>query len=91
MALMTHHLRWHRTLLGYFEKIGFTRSLLEPCWLIKRVDNKVVAMVLIEVDDLNLASTEEYKPVLRKLLEKRFTFGKFEHDEADFAGRHVCI
>ena len=84
-------LRWHRTLLGYFEKIGFTRSLLEPCWLIKRVDNKVVAMVLIEVDDLNLASTEEYKPVLRKLLEKRFTFGKFEHDEADFAGRHVCI
>ncbi len=82
-------LRWHWTLLSFFESLGFTRTLLEPCWMTKRRGGKVIAQVLIEVDDLNLAATEDYMPVLREALEKRFLFGKFEHGEADFAGRHV--
>ena len=82
-------LRWHKTLLSFFNGLGFFRSLLEPCWLIKRTGGVVVAMVLIEVDDLNIATTKEYLPELRGALEERFTFGKWEQDEADFAGRHV--
>ena len=84
-------LRWHRTLLSFFKNLGFCRSLLEPCWLIKRVGGSIVAMILIEVDDLNIASTKELLPELREALEARFTFGKWEQDEADFAGRHVRI
>ena len=84
-------LRWHRTLLAFFEDLGFTRSLLEPCWMVKRVNGQVVAQVLIEVDDLNIATTQAYLPVLKEELTKRFIFGKWESDEADFAGRHVCV
>ena len=84
-------LRWHKTLLAFFQNLGFVRSLLEPCWLIKRTGGSIVAMVLIEVDDLNLATTKEYLPKLRQALEARFVFGKWEQDEADFAGRHVRI
>ena len=84
-------LRWHWTLISFFEHLGFTRCLLEPCWLVKRERGKLIAQVLIEVDDLNLGATEDYMPILREALEKRFQFGKFEHGEADFAGRHVAM
>ena len=84
-------LRWHRTLLTFFEGLGFERSLIEPCWLIKRVSGKVISQVLVEVDDLNIACTEEFLPVLQKALLERFEFGKWEQDTADFAGRHVSV
>jgi hypothetical protein len=41
--------------------------------------------------DLNFGLTESYVPELRKALEQRFTFGKWEENEADFAGRHVKV
>ena len=82
-------LRWHQTVVRFFEQIGFVRSLLEPCLMIRRVNGSVEAMVLIEVDDLNLAATELYMPQLKAALNDRFIFGKFEDDEADFAGRRV--
>ena len=84
-------LRWHRTLLQFFEGLGFVRSLLEPCWMVKRQNGKVIAQVLIEVDDLNIAADPEYLPVLKDALLKSFVFGKWEEIEADFAGRHVCV
>ena len=82
-------LKWHQTLLNFFFSIGFERTLLEPCWLVLRKDGRLIAQVLIEVDDLNIASTAEYSEELRSILTKRFEFGKWEEEEADFAGRHV--
>ena len=82
-------LRWHQTVVGFLEQLGFHRSLLEPCLLLKRENGSVTAMVLIEVDDLNLAAREDYMPELKEKLQSRFIFGKFEDNEADFAGRRV--
>ncbi len=84
-------IRWHHTLLEFFTSIGFTRSLLEPCWLVKREKGRVIAMVLIEVDDINVGVIPGYQKELQELMTQRFSFGKWEHDEADFAGRHVRI
>eukprot|EP00435_Cladocopium_sp_Y103_P074255 s37_g47.t1 len=84
-------LRWHRTLQSFFESLGFSRTLTEPCWLVKRENGKVIAQVLIEVDDLNIGCSAEYMPILQKALENRFVFGKWETDTADFAGRHVSV
>eukprot|EP00435_Cladocopium_sp_Y103_P028304 s1227_g7.t1 len=83
-------LAWHQTLLDFFLELGFTRTLLEPCWLVKRGPNgEILAQVLIEVDDLNFGLTPGYEAELQAALEARFTFGKWEINEADFAGRHV--
>ena len=84
-------LRWHKTLLRFFNELGFERSLLEPCWLVKRVNGSIQAMVLIEVDDINVACVEGYKQQLQSAMTKRFQFGKWEHDQADFAGRSVIF
>lgn len=83
-------IRWHHTVLQFFQGLGYERSLLEPCWLIKRTaSGQVVSQVLIEVDDINIGSTKEYEPIIQEQLRKRFKFGKWETGEADFAGRHV--
>ena len=78
-------------MISFFENLGFVKSLLEPCWLVKRVAGQVIAQVLIEVDDLNIASKPEYIPVLQQALKARVVFGKWEKNEADFAGRHVFV
>ena len=81
-------LRWHRTLLTFFEGLGFERSLIEPCWLVKRAYGKVISQVLVEVEDL----TEEFFCTFcKKTLRDRFECGKWERDTADFAGRHVSV
>lgn len=80
---------WHETLQEFFGALGFRPCLLESCWLIKEDKGKIVAFVLIEVDDLNIAATPEYFELLRTKLTERFKFGKWEFGEADFAGRHV--
>ena len=83
-------LAWHQTLLEFFLELGFTRTLLEPCWLVKRgLNGEIIAQVLIEVDDLNFGLTPDYEDELQAALEARFSFGKWEINEADFAGRHV--
>ena len=77
-------IRWHHTLLKFFKSIGFERSLLEPCWLIKRKGSDIVAMVLLEVDDVNVACLKECQEELHRQMTDRFLFGKFEHQQADF-------
>ena len=41
-------------------------------------------MVLIEVDDINIGCIPEYLGELQEAMQKRFVFGKWETDEADF-------
>ena len=85
-------IRWHQTVISFLQEIGFERSLLEPCWYVRRDDRgEVEAMILVEVDDLNVAARPNLKDELLQTLESRFRFGKMEFDEADFAGRHVKV
>ena len=80
---------WHHTVLEFLFSLGFERSLFEPCWLIKRINGRIMAMIMVEVDDFNIGAVPEYQDELQKLLQERFQFGKWEHDAADFAGRTV--
>ena len=82
-------IRWHHTVLEFLFSLGFERSLFEPCWLTKKTNGKIEAMIMLEVDDFNIASSPEYQAELQKLLQERFQFGKWEFDAADFAGRTV--
>ena len=85
-------IRWHQTVIHFLRELGFQRSLLEPCWYVRRDEkNEVEAMILVEVDDLNVAARPELRDQLLDTLASRFRFGKMEYDEADFAGRHVKI
>ncbi|CAK9083538.1 Retrovirus-related Pol polyprotein from transposon RE2 (Retro element 2) (AtRE2) [Includes: Protease RE2 [Durusdinium trenchii] len=85
-------IRWHQTVIHFLMELGFQRSLLEPCWYVRRDENnEVEAMILVEVDDLNVAARPELRDQLLDTLASRFRFGKMEYDEADFAGRHVKI
>ena len=81
--------RWHETLQEFFADLGFRPCLLESCWLVKEEHGVILAFVLIEVDDLNIAANEKYCVFLKEKLCNRFKFGKWEFGEADFAGRHV--
>lgn len=84
-------LRWHHTVLKFFEGLGFKRTLLESCWMVLRNHGVIIAMVLIEVDDINVACTKDYEPTIRDAMKQRFHFGKWEESEADYAGRHVRV
>ena len=85
-------LRWHQTVINFLRQLGFERSLLEPCWYVRRnTRGEVEAMILVEVDDLNVAAKKDIKDELLSALKERFRFGKMEYDEADFAGRHVGV
>ena len=48
-------IRWHHTVLQYLYSLGFQRSLFEACWLTLRQDGKIVAMIMLEVGDFNIA------------------------------------
>eukprot|EP00439_Symbiodinium_sp_Y106_P068096 s466_g11.t1 len=49
------------------------------------------AMILLEVDDFNIAAQPSYEEELLEKLRQRFVFGKWLRGEADFNGRRVRI
>ena len=53
----------------------------------KPVKHRVEAMILVEVDDFNVAVRDDQEEELLRRLRERFVFGKFERQEADFNGR----
>ena len=48
-------------------------------------------MILLEVDDFNIAAQPSYEEELLEKLRQRFVFGKWLRGEADFNGRRVRI
>ena len=84
-------IRWHQTVLEFLLSIVFERSLFEQCWLVKKSGGQIIAIILLEIDDFNIAATAEYQSILQKLLSEKFVFGKWEFDSADFAGRTVTF
>ena len=84
---------WRNTVVQHLEKEGFRKSILEQCWYVKRnpISRKIEAMMLLEVDDFVIASTEQYKSHLEESLKHRFVFGKWAVGEEDYAGRHIKV
>lgn len=82
---------WRATVLDYLIKeLKFTQNILEPCWLSK-YDKKgnLEAQILVEVDDFIVAAKKKNLDQLKIDLEKRFHFGKWEWDSAEYAGRNI--
>ena len=84
-------LRWFETIGQHLRRLGFIRSLLDPC-VFTKYDEKgeLEAVVLVEVDDFLIACrTEEIQKWIQEKLCSRFKFGKWERDEADYIGRRI--
>ncbi|CAE7227094.1 unnamed protein product [Symbiodinium sp. CCMP2456] len=74
------------------EDMKFTRSLVEPCWFFRH--NAVghnEAQVLVEVDDFIVSTDPTIRDEVRSAFEARFKFGKWDRDQADYAGRRVRV
>ena len=54
-------------------------------------DGSNEAQVLIEVDDFIVSSLPEIRDEIRGSFQKRFHFGKWEDDEAEYAGRMIRV
>ena len=82
---------WRATVTNYVVKdLGFCRNLVEPCWFsLYGKDRRPVAQLLVEVDDFVIAAKEDYAETLKEQLMSRFTFGKWEKSEAEYAGRRI--
>ena len=50
---------------------------------------RLLGQILVEVDDFIIAALPEHYDKLQKQMQDRFTFGKWEVNEAEFAGRHI--
>ena len=88
---------WAETVQEYLcQDLGFRKSLLDPCLYVRQNLNKPVAerveaMILVEVDDFNVAVRPEFEHELLQDLRNKFLFGKWLRNEADFNGRRVKI
>ncbi len=82
-------IRWHQTLTDWLSSQGFVKSLLEPCLWIRRAGEALDSFVLIEVDDLIIASRESSREEFKSAITKRFRFGKWEEGHAEFAGPQI--
>ena len=83
---------WRNTVTGFLtEELGFERNLVEPCWFTKFCgkSKKPMAHILVEVDDFIVSSRHDFYDVLKDKLMSRFTFGKWEENKAEYAGRFV--
>ena len=83
---------WRLTVTEFLtQDCGFERNLVEPCWFSKfdSKSGKPIAQILVEVDDFIISAHPSYHSHLKQLLTKRFHFGKWEDDKAEYAGRFI--
>ena len=83
---------WRRTVAEFLvEDVGCIRNIVEPCWFSKFCSKtgQLLAQILVEVDDFVVAAAPFYYETLKKHMESRFHFGKWEEDQAEYAGRRI--
>eukprot|EP00971_Amphidinium_carterae_P100144 1980390-Amphidinium_carterae.1 len=78
------------SLTRHLTKIGLRRAILDPClWLQHREDGSLHRMVLLDVDDLIMASAPGEAAQFKRDIEERFELGKYEKDRSSFCGRRI--
>ena len=84
---------WRATVAKFLvEDMGFTRNLIEPCWYVKFDKNRRnIAQALVEVDDFIISTAPEHKEAIKQAFTTRFHFGKWEPDQAEYAGRRIRV
>ena len=83
---------WRETVKDHLiNQLGFEQNPFENCLFVRRRAGAVTSMILVEVDDLVIASDEECKAEIKDSLMKRFQFGRWVSNEEDYAGRRVRV
>ena len=84
---------WRRTVVEFLISQGLVRHITEPCWYMRfnAKTRQNEAQVLVEVDDLIVATDPKLTDAIRETLQARFKFGKWEVKEAEYAGRKVVV
>ena len=83
---------WRATVVEFLLEQGFTRNLVEPCWWMRFDEQgKNEAQVLIEVDDFIVSTAPHVREKVKADFQARFKFGKWDNDEAEYAGRMVRV
>eukprot|EP00913_Durusdinium_trenchii_P022865 g21468.t2 len=83
---------WRLTVTRFLASLSFEKNLVEPCWYTLFSDKReCLAQVLVEVDDFIVCAAPDHYDWLKSELTKRFHFGKWEEDEAEYAGRHIRV
>ena len=83
---------WRTTVAEYLvQDLGCERNLVEPCWFSKFCPHtgECLAQILVEVDDFIIAARQDNYQSIKDSMQKRFNFGKWQEDEAEYAGRHI--
>ena len=81
---------WRMTVASFLvEDLGFERNIVEPCWYSLFQEGQCIAQILVEVDDFVIAAIPSYYPSLKKAMQARFHFGKWEENSAEYAGRRI--
>ena len=85
--------QWYLKLARVLEEIGFVKSLLDPCIFLLQEGGKVVAAVLIYVDDLILAGEADKITTLEAQIGDRLPIGTIERstevDGFSFTGKDI--
>ena len=85
--------RWRESVIEHLTDTGHQRSLLEPCWWYQREAGQIKSMVLLEVDDVLIATRDAFtRAQVKKSLERRFRFGLYKPgtpEGLEYAGRRV--
>ena len=84
---------WRATVARFLvEDMGFVRNLIEPCWYVKfDKAGRNVAQALVEVDDFIVSTAPAYQQSIKEAFTSRFHFGKWEPNEAEYAGRRIKV
>ena len=82
---------WRQTVTEFLIEQGYQRNLVEPCWFSKfhEKTGQPLSQVLVEVDDFIISTLPSLYQHTKDVFMSRFKFGKWEDDEAEYAGRHV--
>ncbi|CAE7233206.1 unnamed protein product [Symbiodinium natans] len=88
---------WRTTVVRHLiDEMGYVRNLVEPCWFMKFEESsegkkKNVSQILLEVDDFIVTALPSHEAEVERRLRERFHFGKWERNEAEYAGRRVRV
>eukprot|EP00439_Symbiodinium_sp_Y106_P016539 s1065_g2.t1 len=83
---------WRDTVRDHLvNRLGFEQNMFENCLFIRRKAGKVESMILVEVDDLVIASNDSCKDEVKQSLMQRFQFGRWVSNEEDYAGRRIRV
>eukprot|EP00971_Amphidinium_carterae_P176853 3506871-Amphidinium_carterae.1 len=82
--------KFRRSLIKHLKTLGLRRTVLDPCFWIEHDDKGAICrMVLLDVDDLIMATNKSDAEKFKVDIERKFKLGKYEESNSSFCGRRI--